>query len=1396
MQTISGDLAAAIRDDTQYANAKVIARFADSRYMDNLVVTSNDTSFGEFPLGIEYFKPYQGANTIEEQTFAWGVTDTYDERGNYATANGEYYVMPNEYSEDEEFGWWSKGRSDANGDFGTDPFVRYQFDQRKATSIEVVTAYRHGRIDRYLVDYYDSSNVLTNLGVFNMPVGQTRQSHDLGGVTEIRGVKITVESTQNPFDLARIYEVVPAYDVDVSENVVSFDLNQEREHYDDGSSPIGHIAAGSGSVTFENTEKLFNVDGVSDYANYIRVDTRLDTYVGWDTGGHLYVPGINGNYASSPTPGAVANISGDLEFIAEVSPPEGQSFYQSQPTGGNFFSTHAHNFRGYRFKINYSGTLTTALWTGSAGSEYVNSAADPAFYNRTERTFLKFVRPANSADRLFYWSEDGDTWNQIGSVVSSGQTGTIVPNTMDNMVLGAGWSSGSGEIYKGTIHSVRVSDGGETVLYTDFRQAEPGTTSFTDGGGNVWTINQSGGGAVAEITGGFEYVPVGKFYVDNWSVDESMIVNAGVRDRSKFMQETVLDEGYLRADITAGEGIADLAKMAGVADEKIRIHKPYNDYVIERGAKFYWPMNDQGTSGLFGGSFDGEVVEELQEGNNGAIVGTGVSQGNPGLINGSNDYSTNFGQINGSYINLGNDTGLDFDGSQSFSFELMVRFNSFPTSNRNYLFTKGAGGNLNVYNYWAAIGSSGKITMAVGDGTSEIQLVHDTVLSVGEVYHIITEYNADTDRLGVTINGDDTKIGGVTGVSIYTNSDPVTLGAINPTYTGYVDELDGDMSHFAVYDFVLSAEEKLKAYQYTQVTEIPTYPYFYGSDQTVWETMLEWATADLGTFYFDENEYFNYDFNNSLYEPVLTRHSVSQYSVSDDEEIISGGYQVDLQTNKVIVKQNPITSINTGFQQIWRAESGASLAVTQSVAALGATDTELAVESTGLPPWPETGYLKVDDEIMSYNGKTGYKFLNLTRGELNNTALYTPGTAGNYASTPTFSELDAITDDIDIIWYGTVEAYGGQQTLVAHRSSGVANGHFQLRLNESNPSAVLWMGGSFYGPGGNALTGVPASTLRGVRLTSVKSTRAYQFYIDRGNGWEAWGNGTAGPAGTAFDTSTKPLTIGATGDGTERLKGTTKQVYVKDGVDGTIVASADFTDQEIGATAFTDGQGNTWTVNQSGSPAAEIKKSGVPHASGSLVREARRYEIEYSQTPAIAVKRPLITAQWYDGTVDIDFWIADSYKATAWVSANTSNTKGEIAILEGPNPETGQNNYFAISGVPLVEQTGGQEIIDKVESLNDNIRKYGKKELVIDNKFIQTEKRATDLAAFMISNYGTPVSIINLDTTCIPHVELGDRITVTSFDQLDINNKEYWIVGKVTRFDGGVQNSFILREAQ
>jgi hypothetical protein len=154
----------------------------------------------------------------------------------------------------------------------------------------------------------------------------------------------------------------------------------------------------------------------------------------------------------------------------------------------------------------------------------------------------------------------------------------------------------------------------------------------------------------------------------------------------------------------------------------------------------------------------------------------------------------------------------------------------------------------------------------------------------------------------------------------------------------------------------------------------------YAKDQTYWDAVLNIATADLGMFYIDEYGDFKYEYRNVLHDAVNDRYKNSQYTFSDDINIIDGSLTSEVQTNKVNVKINTAKASASGFQNLWSAEEGESLVVSSIVDNIYPNSTSIKVKNTINPQFLASGYVKIDDEIIKYGGLANNVLLDLQRG--------------------------------------------------------------------------------------------------------------------------------------------------------------------------------------------------------------------------------------------------------------------------------------------------------------------------------------------------------------------------------------------------------------------------------
>lgn len=700
-----------------------------------------------------------------------------------------------------------------------------------------------------------------------------------------------------------------------------------------------------------------------------------------------------------------------------------------------------------------------------------------------------------------------------------------------------------------------------------------------------------------------EYIKQGDFYVDVWNPDSSsMKITAQCRDWSKYLMEDSEEEGFINYNTAAGRAIANIMKSSGFPARKIQIRKTFFDTVFASNPLTFWRLSE----------LEGTTISDLYGFHDGVLGGSGHVFGWPSLINGEANaatyylpergvpswrngtsvenpnskvvYSTQFNGFAGNRITVADHT--DFTFTTEMSASIFFRPEAFPTgTDMHHIFLKGDD-DINPVSFSIYMDSSHKIRAKFREisGGNLQEVVNDTVLALDTNYFICVTFNNGVIKL--TVN-DNTKTVTAAFTELYDTTQSISIGG-SPNTSPYPEEIRGRVCSAILWDRALSSQEVSDLWIAADLDTIYDFPYIYMQDQTVWDCMLEIAVADIGRFYFDEDEYFMYEYRNTLHEGSLPRHTESQYTFSDDENIISGSHNVEVQVNKIVVKVNPITTMNSGYQQIWRAESGESLVVTELAENISEDSTEFLLLDCQDPIWLSSGYLKIDDEIMSYSTRFG-----------------------------------------------------------------------------------------------NTISGV-----------------------ERG------------------------------------LYGTTRE----------------------------------------------------KHLVGALARETRVYNIEYDQSPSVSVKRPFITEKDFDRLVGIDVWKATAFKAELVISGNELTEDGDLLILEGTDPVTELNNYFSIAGIPLVETSSNEQVVEEYEELSGNIRKFRIKLMTIDNKFIQNKVYAKKIAQFVVSHFALPDPIINLDIHCVPHLQIHDLVTVSEFAQLEITDEMYWVTESSITYDGGLKHNIVMRK--
>ena len=206
--------------------------------------------------------------------------------------------------------------------------------------------------------------------------------------------------------------------------------------------------------------------------------------------------------------------------------------------------------------------------------------------------------------------------------------------------------------------------------------------------------------------------------------------------------------------------------------------------------------------------------------------------------------------------------------------------------------------------------------------------------------------------------------------------------------------------------------------------------------------------------------------------------------------------------------------------------------------------------------------------------------------------------------------------------------------------------------------------------------------------------------------------------------------------------------------------------------------------------------TAAAHNANSKVREVRYWDLKYDKAPAFQVKNPFITGIQFEHPDEIQIvrFIPSSYGAEFILAASENVAKGTFVYVEGTNPLTDKVSYTSIAGIPVISTEQNSQVKEQVANLEDNIRLYGLKEVVIENRFITDFEHGQKIADFIIDKMSTPVPVININTIPTPKVQVGDRIRITNLDAFDIINGDYWVMSRQYTYSSSPGQELVLRK--
>lgn len=1281
-KTLSNSFNSAINAIAQFVKPKVVITFQDARHLSNVTITTNSSHSNSSVGNLGYFfNQNQVVDGTEYETFSWAVAGAKDNNNKTITANGLYRAMPSSLEDNLKFSWWSSTTSNSAGQFGTQPYIDMSFDDTKINKIKVVTTRTLGQVKSFTlaVSRNGSNTILNNTFSFDTDAGEFEKVINLDDTySDIDRVLLTIVSTKNPNDYARIVSLSPLYEEDITDYVISTDTDRVRDLHET-SLPIAGTSQSSASISIDNSSKKFNfLNTSSEYGKYLNKDIKVEISHGWksyESNNITVQTFLTSNITTSSTTLYVNNAS---EF------PNGDTANTGLVT--NYYIITINKGKTSEEKILVSkktDNLTLEVAERGYGNTTASAASvddtvdfDPFEYVPMGTFFVEDISSNSDSMTVDITLQDrmkflNDKTLQFGFFRES----TTVGDAVKDLLLLGNFPNHKFKSLNRFQDSPVVNNG---ILHFKFNDnSNNGTSDYITNGLRL---------RVYQPPPGFEFT-VKDMQIDAYEkqlsdLDKALGLKSSITPSFITTKSNVSLSGYALSSDSASlkdtyyQGVFDgyYVPISSGTDEEIGIE------IDEGGARLFIDDNlvidgwNESTSATYFSStytftaglpykirlefyhtvnnFDlnftrgaGRTVIDSNELVTSVIIDS-IGSRNPGLTGTNKNKNRNNAipsiyvdlvnassmtwntedrsiyisntiantSVVDSFIRLPHDSSWDLSNSstntsRSWTIETIIKSpngalggtgeyiskfaNSSPNSGFELFYTGSTNHGVKIGSYNSNTSTYNGLTIL----SSSTAMPNSTGWN-----HIVVSYNHPTKRLCYFVNGVEHA-----NTTINSNSYPVWgsndlcfggravsftdgVGVAKPTSSISNSGINFYYDEFALYDRAMSSDEILNRYIETQITEIKKFPFLYGINESIYQTIQNISFADLGRLYIDENDFSNYEHAYALFESSIDQHANVQKTISDTTFIKNATVQKNLQVNSVIVKVSGVTSNSIDTQPVWRAPDPTTLGVVNLTTNISNSANSIPASDFSAVPFPKSGYIVIDDEIIKYSNTNNLNFLSAERGVLGTTA------ASHNANTP--------------------------------------------------------------------------------------------------------------------------------------------------------------------------------------------------------IREVRYFNFEFDKIPCLNVKNPFITGILFEDPdqINILHWSSSPFKGNLIISASETVDSNTVVFAEGTNPVTQKVSFTSIAGVPIQINENKGQIIEQKAINSDNRRKYGLKEVIIESPFITNTLQAQLLADFIISKLSEPIPIIEVITTLLPTIQVGDRIRITTLDQFDIINSDYWVISVNRSVGSGFEQRMTLRK--
>lgn len=375
-----------------------------------------------------------------------------------------------------------------------------------------------------------------------------------------------------------------------------------------------------------------------------------------------------------------------------------------------------------------------------------------------------------------------------------------------------------------------------------------------------------------------------------------------------------------------------------------------------------------------------KAVKELVSGKNASFTNyTHRTQGSP-ITSENNGYLES--TISWVPMTLPIDSPFLDETVRPFSVEAWIKFET--NASKYNIFLKGNSFGFFVQNNRLYFGRTGANVSTTGS----IRKSGDTN---DTWYHVAAVSAGPSKEVYLYVNGEKMETTGSVDSSLHPENVRLEFGSGPSATIGLYG-----MSSIAMWNRMLSDEEVREHYMAAVAPKKNSFKYLWADgDSSSWDSALELALADLGMFYFSDDNKFIYKSAHDYYNEMFDQHSKVQYELSDSKNLIDGNQLIELLANRVKVAVNPVQSIENRTSVIWSADENESLAATTSTTNLSESDTvsvgyRSIVNNAGeqTPIFKSSGFIRLGNEIIKYGRRDNAFLYDLTRGQFDTKVQY------------------------------------------------------------------------------------------------------------------------------------------------------------------------------------------------------------------------------------------------------------------------------------------------------------------------------------------------------------------------------------------------------------------------